>query len=55
MGDSAESETEKPAAPPLQSHLSDTVRRSAVDVFLLGFFALVFTVVAFLKFFRSDI
>lgn len=32
-----------------------TVRRSAADVFLLGFFALAFTTMAFLKFFRSDI
>ena len=57
MGDSAESETEKIPPPPTltESALSDTLRRSAVDVFLLGFFALAFTVVAFLKFFRSDI
>ena len=57
MNDSAESETEKILPPPplTEPSLSDTVRRSAVDVFLLGFFALVFTAVAFLKFFRSDI
>ena len=57
MGDSAESETEKIPPPPTltESTLSDTLRRSALDVFLLGFFALAFTVVAFLKFFRSDI
>ena len=55
--ESSESETEEILPPPTltESTLSDTVRRSAVDVFLLGFFALVFTVVAFLKFFRSDI
>ena len=57
MNDSAESETEEILPPPLltEPSLSDTVRRSAVDVFLLGFFALAFTAVAFLKFFRSDI
>ena len=57
MDDSAESETDKILPPPTLTEptLSDTVRRSAVDVFLLGFFALVFTAVAFLKFFRSDI
>ena len=57
MNDSAESETEEILPPPTltESPLSDTLRRSAVDVFLLGFFALVFTAVAFLKFFRSDI
>ena len=52
-----ESETEKlPPPPPLtEPSLSDTVRRSAVDVLLLCFFALAFTAVAFLKFFRSDV
>ena len=57
VNDSDESETDKILPPPMliEPALSDTVRRSAVDVFLLGFFALVFTVVAFLKFFRSDI
>ena len=58
MNDSRdESETDKILPPPplTEPSLSDTVRRSAVDVFLLGFFALAFTVVAFLKFFRSDI
>ena len=57
MNDSDESETDKILPPPplTESSLSDTVRRSAVDVFLLAFFALAFTVVAFLKFFRSDI
>ena len=54
---SSESETEEILPPPplTEPTLSDTVRRSAVDVFLLGFFALAFTTVAFLKFFRSDI
>ena len=57
MNDSDESETNKIPPPPTltEPSLSDTLRRSAVDVFLLGFFALVFTAVAFLKFFRSDI
>ena len=57
MNESSESETEKIPPPPTltESTLSDTLGRSAVDVFLLGFFALAFTVVAFLKFFRSDI
>ena len=55
--DNSESETEKILPPPTltEPSLSDTLRRSAIDVFLLGFFALVFTVGAFLKFFRSDI
>ena len=57
MNDSPESETDKiPPPPPLtEPSLSDTLRRSAVDVLLLVFFALAFTTVAFLKFFRSDI
>ena len=57
MNDSDESETEKIPPPPTLTEpaLSDTLRRSAVDVLLLGFFALAFTAVAFLKFFRSDI
>ena len=57
MNASSESETEEILPPPplTEPSLSDTVRRSAVDVFLLGFFALAFTAVAFLKFFRSDI
>ncbi len=57
MNDSSESETEEILPPPTLTEpaLSDTLRRSAMDVFLLGFFALAFTVVAFLKFFRSDI
>ena len=55
--DSSESETEKILPPPTLTEpaLSDTLRRSAVDVLLLGFFVLAFTAVAFLKFFRSDI
>ena len=57
MNDSSESETDKILPPPTltEPSLSDTLRRSAVDVLLLGFFALAFTTVAFLKFFRSDI
>ena len=57
MNDSSESETDKIPPPPtlMEPSLSDTLRRSAVDVFLLGFFAIAFTAVAFLKFFRSDI
>ena len=55
--ESSESETEDILPPPTltESTLSDTLRRSAMDVFLLGFFALAFTAVAFLKFSRSDI
>ena len=57
MNESSESETDEiPPPPPLtEPSLSDTLRRSAVDVFLLGFFAVAFTAIAFLKFFRSDI
>ena len=57
MNDSSQSETDKILPPPTltEPSLSDTLRRSAVDVLLLGFFALAFTTVAFLKFFRSDI
>ena len=57
LNDDSESETEEIPPPPVltEPSLSDTLRRSAIDVFLLGFFALVFTAVAFLKFFRSDI
>ena len=57
MNDSSESETDEiPPPPPLtEPSLSDTLRRSTVDVFLLGFFAVAFTAIAFLKFFRSDI
>ena len=51
------SESEEIPPPPTltEPNLSETLRRSAVDVFLLGFFALAFTIVAFLKFSRSDI
>ena len=53
------SESEKDKILPLptltEPSLSDTLRRSAIDVLLLGFFAIAFTTVAFLKFFRSDI
>ena len=51
------SESEEIPPPPTltEPDLSETLRRSAVDVFLLGFFALAFTTVAFLKFSRSDI
>ena len=57
LNDSSESETDKIPPPPTltEPSLSDTLRRSAVDVLLLGFFALAFTAIAFLKFFRSDI
>ncbi len=57
MTDSSESETDKIPPPPTltEPSLSDTLRRSAVDLLLLGFFALAFTMAAFLKFFRSDI
>ena len=57
LNDSSESETDKILPPPTltEPSLSDTLRRSAVDVFLLGFFAIAFTAIAFLKFFRSDI
>ena len=57
MNDSNESETDEIPPPPTltEPSLSDTLRRSAVDVLLLGFFAVAFTTIAFLKFFRSDI
>ena len=57
MNDSSESETDEIPPPPTLTEptLSDTLRRSAVDVLLLGFFAVAFTTIAFLKFFRSDI
>ena len=57
MNNSSESETDKIPPPPTltEPSLSDTLRRSTVDVFLLGFFAIAFTAIAFLKFFRSDI
>ena len=53
--DSSESEEILPPPTLTEPSLSDTLRRSAVDVFLLGFFAVAFTAMAFLKFFRSDI
>ena len=57
LNDASESETDKIPPPPTltEPSLSDTLRRSAVDVLLLGFFAVAFTTIAFLKFFRSDI
>ena len=55
--DSSESETEKIPPPPVlaESSFVETLRRSMVDVSLLCLFALAFTTLAFLKFFRSDI
>ena len=53
--DSYESEEILPPPTLTEPSLSDTLRRSAVDVSLLCLFALVFTTMAFLKFFRSDI
>ena len=55
MNNLSESEEIPPPPSLTESALSETLRRSAVDVLLLGFFALAFTVVAFLKFFRSDV
>ena len=55
MNNLSESEEIPPPPTLTEPDLSETLRRSAVDVFLLGFFALAFTVVAFLKFSRSDI
>ena len=57
LDDSSESETEKIPPPPTltEPSLSETLRQSMVDVCLLGFFAVAFTTLAFLKFFRSDI
>ena len=51
------SESEGIPPPPtlMEPDLSETLRRSVVDVFSLVFFALAFTTMAFLKFFRSDI
>ena len=51
------SEIEEILPPPTltEPSLSDTLRRSAVDLLLLCLFALAFTTMAFLKFFRSDI
>ena len=52
-----ESETDKILPPPTLTEpaFSETLRSSMIDVCLLGFFALAFTAMAFLKFFRSDI
>ena len=52
-----ESETDKIPPPPTLTEpaFSETLRSSMIDVCLLGFFALAFTAMAFLKFFRSDI
>ena len=55
MDDSAEPEEILPPPPLTEPSLADTLRRSAADISLLCLFALVFTTVAFLKFFRSDI
>ena len=55
MDDSSESEEILPPPILTEPALSDTLRRSAADISLLCLFALVFTAVAFLKFFRSDI
>ncbi len=57
MNNSSESETDRIPPPPTLTEpaLSETLRRSMLDVCLLGFFAIAFTMIAFLKFFRSDI
>ena len=57
MNGDSESETEQIPPPPTltEPSLSETLRQSMVDVCLLGFFAVAFTTLAFLKFFRSDI
>ena len=55
LNDSSESEEILPPPTLTEPALSDTLRRSAADISLLCLFALVFTAVAFLKFFRSDI
>ena len=55
MDDSSESEEILPPPTLTEPALSDTLRRSAADISLLCLFALAFTAVAFLKFFRSDI
>ena len=57
MNDSEASETDIIPPPPTltESSMTETLRRSTTDVFLLCLFALVFTTVAFLKFFRADI
>lgn len=57
MDSSNKSEKDEIPPPPTltEPDIFTTVRRSAADVFLLGLFALAFTTMAFLKFFRSDI
>ena len=55
MDDSSESEEILPPPTLMEPALSDALRRSAADISLLCLFALTFTAVAFLKFFRSDI
>ena len=55
MDDSSESEEILPPPTLTEPALSDALRRSAADISLLCLFALTFTAVAFLKFFRSDI
>ena len=55
MDDASESEEILPPPTLTEPSLSDTLRRSAADISLLCLFALAFTTVAFLKFFRSDI
>ncbi|RKU12404.1 hypothetical protein C6503_17455 [Candidatus Poribacteria bacterium] len=55
MNNSSESEEIPPPPTLTEPALSETMRRSSVDVLLLGFFALAFTTMAFLKFFRTDI
>ena len=60
MSEAALVETEEipsPATPPPieERTLEETLQHAALDILLLCFFAIVFTTVAFLKFFRSDI
>ena len=57
MNDSPDSESEKIPPPPvlLEASFAEALRYSVVDVSLLCIFALAFTAMAFLKFFRSDI
>ena len=55
MNNLSESEEIPPPPTLTEPDLLETMRRSAVDVLLLGFFALAFTAVAFLKFFHSDV
>ena len=57
MDPASESEVEEILPPPTltEPSVSDTLRRSTVDMFLLVCFVLAFSTVAFLKFFRSDV